>query len=97
MPSALAPLWPLDPAITFLNHGSFGSCPRAVLETQREWRDRLEARPVQFLARDLPGLLAEARAVLGDFLGADPDDLAFVANATGARERGPPLAPPRPG
>jgi isopenicillin-N epimerase len=84
MPSDLAPLWPLDPAITFLNHGSFGSCPRAVLETQREWRDRLEAQPVQFLSRDLTGLLADARAVLGDFLGADPDDLAFVANATGA-------------
>ena len=84
MPSELAEQWPLDPAITFLNHGSFGSCPRAVLEDQRRWRDRLEAQPVQFLARDLPGLLADARRDLGSFVGADPDDLAFVANATGA-------------
>ncbi len=83
MPSDLAPLWPLDPSITFLNHGSFGSCPLPVLEAQRAWRDRLEARPVQFLARDLPGELARARAALGAFVGADPDDLAFVANATG--------------
>jgi len=84
MPSELAPLWPLDPSITFLNHGSFGSCPREVLEAQRRWRDRMEAQPIQFLARDLGGLLAGARATLGRFVGADPDDLAFVANATGA-------------
>jgi isopenicillin-N epimerase len=84
MPSDLAPFWPLDPAVTFLNHGSFGSCPRPVLEAQRRWRDRLEAQPVQFLARDLPGLLADARSTLANFVGGDPDDLAFVTNATGA-------------
>jgi isopenicillin-N epimerase len=84
MPSELAARWALDPEVTFLNHGSFGACPREVLEDQRRWRDRLEAQPVQFLARDLPGLLARARADLGAFVGADPDDLAFVANATGA-------------
>ena len=84
MPSELAAHWVLDPAVTFLNHGSFGACPRVVLDAQAFWRDRLEAQPVQFLARDLPGLLAEARRDLGAFVGADPDDLAFVANATGA-------------
>jgi isopenicillin-N epimerase len=83
MPSPLADLWPLDPRITFLNHGSFGSCPRSILEVQRTWRDRLEAQPIQFLARDLAGLLAAARAAVGAFIGADPDDLAFVTNATG--------------
>ena len=84
MPSDLSPLWALDPTITFLNHGSFGACPRDVLEAQRGWRDRMEWQPIQFLSRDLPGLLAEARTTLGDFVGADPDDLAFVTNATGA-------------
>jgi isopenicillin-N epimerase len=84
MPSELAAHWALDPEVTFLNHGSFGACPREVLDAQRRWRDRLEAQPVQFLARDLNGLLAEARRGLGTFVGADPDDLAFVANATAA-------------
>ena len=84
MPSDLAHHWALDPAITFLNHGSFGATPREVLEVQRRWRDRMEAQPIQFLARELPDLLAETRATLGAFVGADPDDLAFVTNATNA-------------
>jgi isopenicillin-N epimerase len=84
MPSALARHWALDPTVTFLNHGSFGACPRPVLEVQREWQDRMEAEPVRFLARELDHRLAAARATLGPFVGADPDDLAFVTNATGA-------------
>ena len=84
MPSALARHWRLDPAVTFLNHGSFGACPGPVLEVQREWQDRMEAEPVRFLARELDGHLAASRAALGEFVGANPDDLAFVTNATGA-------------
>lgn len=74
--------WRLDPAISYLNHGAFGAAPEPVLEAQRVWRDRMEAEPTRFFARDYEGLLDEARRAMTLFLGADAEDLAFVANAT---------------
>ncbi len=74
--------WALEPDLLFLNHGSFGATPRPVLADQDRWRARMEANPVRFLARDLEPALDEARRRLAAFVGADPDGLAFVANAT---------------
>jgi isopenicillin-N epimerase len=74
--------WRLDPDVVFLNHGSFGACPTAVLVEQQRLRDLIERQPVQFYARELEPLLDDARAVLAAFLGASPDDLAWVNNAT---------------
>ena len=88
--------WRLDPNVTFLNHGSFGSCPRPVLDFQRTLRDRLERQPIQFLVRELEPQIDSARAELARFVGADPDNLVFVANATtgmNAVLRSLPLAP----
>ena len=74
--------WTLDPKVTYLNHGSFGACPEAVLAVQRDWRDRMERAPIQFLDRELEGHLDRAREALGAFLGADPSGLVLVPNAT---------------
>ncbi len=70
--------------IIFLNHGSFGACPREVFHTYRSWQERLEAQPVQFLGREIVSLLAEARSALGAYLGAHPDDIVYVPNSTQA-------------
>jgi isopenicillin-N epimerase len=81
-PACDSRLWPLDPQVIFLNHGSFGSCPRAVLAFQNEVRTRLERQPVQFFVRELEVLLDNARSELARFVGARADDLVFVPNAT---------------
>jgi isopenicillin-N epimerase len=74
--------WRLDPSVTFLNHGSYGACPERVLAAQCDLREELEAEPVRFLTGELPTRLDAARDAVARFLGADPDGLAFVANAT---------------
>jgi isopenicillin-N epimerase len=72
----------LDPEVAFLNHGSFGACPRPVLERCQAWERELEREPVDFIVRRLPSLLAEAREALAAYVGAEPADLVFVPNAT---------------
>lgn len=72
----------LDPTVIFLNHGSFGACPRPVLRVQAAWQREMERNPVEFLGRRSAALLAEARHELAAALGARGEDLVFVANAT---------------
>jgi len=72
----------LSPEVVFLNHGSFGACTRDVLQLQSELRAKLEREPVQFMLYDRPRLLDEARVRVAEFVGAAPEDLAFVPNAT---------------
>ncbi|HEY2324001.1 MAG TPA: aminotransferase class V-fold PLP-dependent enzyme [Thermoanaerobaculia bacterium] len=74
--------WLLDPAIAFLNHGSFGATPRLVLAKQTEWRERMEREPVLFLARQIDELLETVRQELAAFLNADANGIALVTNAT---------------
>ncbi len=74
--------WCLDPSVTYLNHGSFGACPSAVLAVQSALRLEMEREPVDFLSATLPARLNVAREALSAFVGAEPLDLVFVANAT---------------
>src|SRR5215467_12354401 len=72
----------LDPEVAFLNHGSFGSCPRPVFERYQAWQRELESEPIDFLDRRVPALLDIAREALADYVGCSAHDLAFVQNAT---------------
>jgi isopenicillin-N epimerase len=80
--SPLAALWDLDPRVAMLNHGSFGACPRAVLDAQARFRRQMEREPVRFFLHEMEPLLDASRAALAALVGADPADLAFVRNAT---------------
>jgi isopenicillin-N epimerase len=74
----------LDPSVVYLNHGSFGACPRPVFEAYQHWQRELERQPVEFLAleRGFPARLDEARRALAAYVGAAPENLTFVPNAT---------------
>jgi isopenicillin-N epimerase len=80
--SGLARHWLHEEGIDFLNHGSFGSCPRVVFEAQHEYQRRMLAEPVRFLTRERQGLLDRSRAALAGVIHAEPRDIAFVRNAT---------------
>lgn len=89
---SLLPLWPLDPAATYLNHGTVGVTPTEVLEAQRRWRDRIERHPARFMLRDLwtftgpaatgQTLMRQAASAVAAFVGANPDHLVFVDNTS---------------
>ena len=74
--------WGLDRTVTFLNHGSFGACPRPVLERQSELQRELEAQPLLFLGRQIEERMDAARRTLAKFLTCDADGLCLVRNAT---------------
>lgn len=74
----------LDEEVIFLNHGSFGACPRKVFRTYQEFQKDLERQPVEFLSRRAPELLANARKELADFINVDPNNVVYFPNPTTA-------------
>lgn len=73
--------WSLDPVMKHLNHGSFGAVPLVAQERQNELRAEMDSSPVVWFPA-LPQKIADARVDLAAFLGATPDDLALVPNAS---------------
>lgn len=72
----------LDPAIHFLNHGSFGAAPAPVAEAAAGWRSKIEARPIEMMGRRMNDLLADTKMAIGAYIGADPERIGLVTNAT---------------
>jgi len=82
MAPALRDQFLLDPTVTFLNHGSFGACPRPVFEEYQRWQRELERQPVEFIGRRFTGLMHAAREALARYVGTAADNLVYVPNAT---------------
>lgn len=84
--------WPLDPAATYLNHGTVGVTPLRMMDAQGRIRDEIERHPSRFLLRQAAGRFAtstspksrlrQAADRAAAFLGAEGDDLVFVDNVT---------------
>jgi isopenicillin-N epimerase len=84
---AMRQLFVLAEGATFLNHGSFGACPKEVLAEQDRIRKEMESQPdLHFRRGVMPDAGATAlRAAAGElaaFVNAGDGDLAFIENAT---------------
>lgn len=74
----------LDPDITFLNHGSFGACPKPVFADSQNWQRKLEKQPIQFMTEILYDGLKKSRESLSKFVGCHDDEIIFFSNPTTA-------------
>lgn len=82
MSSNLARHFLLRDDVVFLNHGSFGACPRPVFETYQGWQLELERQPVAFLGRELTERMRVPRVALSAFLGTSSENIVGLVNAT---------------
>jgi isopenicillin-N epimerase len=84
MSNSFKNLFLLDKKLIFLNHGSFGACPKSVFKSYHEWQLKLENQPVAFLdqARDFNKHMKKPRTFLAKELGVKQNDLVGVTNAT---------------
>lgn len=82
MSSNLARHFLLRDDVVFLNHGSFGACPRPVFAAYQGWQLELEREPVDFLGRNLTARMRVPRVALAAELGAGPEDIVGLVNAT---------------
>ena len=78
----VASLWNLDRDRRYLNHGGFGACPLAILEARRRLELEFERNPLRYIFDRFEDEINSARDALAGFLGARPENLVFVGNAT---------------
>lgn len=74
----------LDENVVYLNHGSYGACPKSVFEEYQSWQNQFELQPVDFVENQLPGLLAKSRTTLSEFLNVNANDMVLIPNPTTA-------------
>jgi isopenicillin-N epimerase len=70
----------LNPAITFLNFGSFGACPKPVFEEYQKYQLELETEPVQFITVNGIEYLKRSREALAQYITCNADDVVYVVN-----------------
>ena len=74
----------LDKSITYLNHGSFGACPRDIMDRYFNIQLELEKQPIDFLDNNIKDSLKNARITLSDYIDCNNEDLVFFPNPSTA-------------
>ena len=87
----------LNPDIVYLNHGSYGACPKAIFQEYQNWQLKLEAEPVQFLTKKYYDALSVSKQTLAEFIGCNKDDFFFLQNPTTAMNQVVKSLPLQPG
>lgn len=75
-------LFQIDNSIAFLNHGSFGSCPKPIFEEYLRFQKELEMDPVNFIQVKQPQYLKTAKKALAQFIHCSENDFFFIPNPT---------------
>jgi len=76
----LKDLFLLSKEYRHLNHGSFGACPKEIFADYQHWQLELERNPVDFFVNQGNVQLQRSKEALGEFIGADADDLVLTTN-----------------
>jgi isopenicillin-N epimerase len=79
-PSDFSSHFLLNPAITFLNFGSFGACPKPIFDAYQNWQREIELEPVQYFKYNINGYLQNSRNALASYIDCAADDLVYVPN-----------------
>ena len=84
MTEKIKSLFLLNDNVAYLNHGSFGACPKPVFNSLIKWKTKLENQPVQFLEVNCEKLIYNSRKALSEFIDCHVDDIVFFQNPTTA-------------
>lgn len=68
--------------ITFLNHGSFGACPKPVFDEYQHIQRQIESQPVEFFTRKSHELLRQSRETLAKYLNTSAQNIVYTTNTT---------------
>ena len=77
-------LFLLDNDTTYLNHGSFGACPRKIMDEYFKLQLELENQPIDFLANNITTTLKTSRESLSKYIDCSREDVVFFPNPSTA-------------
>lgn len=81
-PNPIIKQFVIDRDVVYLNHGSFGACPKAVLDAQSAHRLDAERELVKFYVDESWGKIDRSRNALAELINCQPRDVVFTHNAT---------------